>query len=295
VHRFLVSFQEARDNGQKETIFAHRRTDFSRVRRVRLDAIAVGRSPELECGPSGRRKAVTTSLAAGLTIAGILGITHAIEPDHVAGISALTSEYADSRLSMVAGACFALGHVGLVVCWVALGYLLLGQTSFPAAFETIGSVGVGILLGLLGAAMAVRGIRRVLHSHPHEHADRVHRHPHLHLLPGRDGHGHEHGVRQFLKTGAVGALFTLSPPLSMIAFASTLVPSYGPNAVALAVGVYAVAITGTMGLLGAGVGLAFGFLDELGDRPCAACQMLAGVGLAALSVSVLSGGFGGVF
>lgn len=236
----------------------------------------------------------SSSLLVGLAIAGLLGVTHAIEPDHVAGISALTSEYADSRLSMVAGACFALGHVGLVVCWVLVGYLLLGRSTFPSAFDTVGSVGVGVLLGVLGAAMAVRGIRRVVHSHAHEHDDRIHRHPHLHLPPGYGGHDHEHGVRQFLKTGAVGALFTLSPPLSMITFASTVFPNYGPGAVALAVGVYGLTITATMGLVGAGVGLAVGFLDEVGDQPYAACQILAGVVLTALSISVLNGGLGGV-
>lgn len=100
---------------------------------------------------------MTTSLLAGLTIAGILGVTHAIEPDHVAGISALTSEYADSRRSILAGACFALGHVGLVVCWVFLGYVLLGRSTFPAVFDRIGSVGVGVILGVLGAVMASGG------------------------------------------------------------------------------------------------------------------------------------------
>lgn len=34
-----------------------------------------------------------------LATAGVLGVSHAVEPDHVAGISSLTSEYGDSRLS----------------------------------------------------------------------------------------------------------------------------------------------------------------------------------------------------
>ena len=75
------------------------------------------------------------------------------------------------------------GHVGLVVVWLAVGYLLLGG----------------------------------------------------------------------LRTGVVGALFTLSPPLSMIAFAATLFPA-DPELVAVAVAAYAVVITATMSALGAGVG-----------------------------------------
>ena len=76
------------------------------------------------------------------------------------------------------------GHVGLVVVWLAVGYLLLG------------------------------GLRTA---------------------------------------GVVGALFTLSPPLSMIAFAATLFPA-DPELVAVAVAAYAVVITATMSALGAGVG-----------------------------------------
>ena len=76
------------------------------------------------------------------------------------------------------------GHVGLVVVWLAVGYLLLG------------------------------GLRTA---------------------------------------GVVGALFTLSPPLSMIAFAATLFPA-DPELVAVAVAAYAVIITATMSALGAGVG-----------------------------------------
>ena len=145
-----------------------------------------------------------------------------------------------------------------------------------------------------GRGDGVRGIRRVIHTHPHEHGDHTHRHPHLHLLPGQADHEHEHGARDLLKTGVVGALFTLSPPLSMIAFSATLFPTFGPSAVALAVVVYAGAITATMGLLGAGVGVAVGLLDGVGNRAYAVCQVLAGFGLAALSISVLSGGLGGL-
>lgn len=58
---------------------------------------------------------MTATVVAALTTPGLLGVTHAVEPDHVAGISSLTSEYADARLSALVSACFSLGHVALVV------------------------------------------------------------------------------------------------------------------------------------------------------------------------------------
>lgn len=227
------------------------------------------------------------SLVAALATAGVLGVTHAIEPDHVAGISSLTAECGDSRLSALAGACFSLGHVALVAAWLAVAQFLLGRTEFPPLYDRVGTLGAGLVLGLLGAAMAVAGIRRVLRADPHDHGDRTHSHPHLHLpLPGFDAHDHAHDARSYLKTGLVGALFTLSPPVSMLAFAATLLPT-GAGVVPLAVLTYAVAITATMSLLGAGVGAVFGRLGARGARFHGAAQTVAGVVVVTLAGSLL--------
>ncbi len=226
------------------------------------------------------------TLAAALVTAGTLGITHAIEPDHVAGISSVTAEYRDSRLSALAGACFSLGHVALVVAWLVVASLLLGRTSFPPRYDHLGTLGAGVVLGLLGAAMAVAGARRVLRTDTHEHDGVAHSHPHLHL-PLVDAHDHGHGVGSYLKTGLVGALFTLSPPVSMLVFAATLLPSAGAEVVSLAVLTYAVAITATMSLLGAGVGAAFGRLGERGPVFHGAAQVVAGLAVVALAAALL--------
>jgi hypothetical protein len=230
---------------------------------------------------------VSGTLVAALTTAGVLGVTHAIEPDHVAGISSLTAEHGDARLSALAGACFSLGHVALVVAWLAGAHLLVGRTEFPPLYDRLGTLGAGLVLGLLGAAMAVTGLRRVVGTDSHDHGDTRHSHPHLHLpLPGFDGHDHGHGAGAYLKTGLVGALFTLSPPVSMLVFSATLL-ELGTGVVSLAVGAYAVGITATMSLLGAGVGAAFDRLGERGATVHGAAQTVAGVaavGLAALLV-----------
>lgn len=117
---------------------------------------------------------MTVTLLGALSSAALLGITHAIEPDHVAGISSLTSRYADSRLSALAGACFSLGHVVLVVVWLVIGYLLLGQTSYPAVFDAIGTLGVMVLLSLLGLTTMISGLRSIWYAHVHKHNGEVH-------------------------------------------------------------------------------------------------------------------------
>ena len=228
-----------------------------------------------------------TELTALLT-AGVLGVTHALEPDHIAGISSLTSEYADSRLSALAGACFSLGHVALVVAWLGIGYLVLGRTTFPPNFAAVGTVSAGLLLGVLGAVMAVTGLRRTVRTTEHHHDSVTHSHPHVHLpLPGFDDHDHGHDTVSYLKTGLVGALFTLSPPVSMLVFSSTLLPDYGATIVALAVVTYGLTITVTMSLLGAGAGALFGVTEARSTSFHGAAQTVAGVAIAALAVTLL--------
>lgn len=233
--------------------------------------------------------------------AGALGVTHAIEPDHVAGIASLTGHEADTRLSALVGACFSLGHVVLVVAWLVVGYLLLGRTSFAPIYDTVGTIGVGLLLGALGTAMAVGGLRSLVHTHEHAHGNNRHTHAHLHRPTfdrvrsvfeadhGEDSnheHEHAHTVASYLKTGIVGALFTLSPPLSMIVFAATLFPQHGAATVGLAVLVYAAAITATMSFLGAGVGVVAGAVIER-PRIYGLIRAVTGVAVIGLAASML--------
>ena len=243
---------------------------------------------------------MTATLVGAVVTAGVLGMTHAVEPDHVAGITSLTGRFGDARLSALAGACFSLGHVALVLGWLGVGSLLLGQTTFPPVFDAVGTVGVAVVLGLLGTTLAVGGLQRIRHAHTHEHDGTVHTHPHVHLpLVGGDHestthdhdaihHDHDHTVRAYLKTGLVGALFTLSPPLSMIAFSSTLF-SVSADLVVAAVVVYAVSITLTMSALGAGAGTIFERTSRVNTRVHGGVQALAGVLVVGTAVSVLVG------
>lgn len=234
---------------------------------------------------------MSLTVAGALATAGALGVTHAIEPDHVAGISSLTSEYGDSRLSALVGACFSIGHVALVVAWLAVAYAVFGRTEFPPAFDAVGTVGVGVVLGLLGAAMALGGLRQMVRTGEHDHGDRTHSHPHLRLpLSGPDPTDHGHDAAAYLRTGLVGALFTLSPPVSMMVFAATLFPDYGGGVVALAVVAYGLTITATMSAIGAGAGATFGATRAWDGRLHAAAKLVAGVAIAALAGTLLLDG-----
>lgn len=235
---------------------------------------------------------MSVSTALGLmAAAGVMGVTHGIEPDHVAGISALADGAGESRLSAVIGVCFALGHVLLVVAWLVAAALLLDRLSFAPVLETVGLSVVGVMLVVLSLALGVSAARRLVHQHEHSHDGWVHAHFHRHG-PGDDhrsaaGHRHDHTVREYLKVGTVGALFTLSPPVSMIVFVSVVIGNASVALVIPAVLTYAVAITATMGLVGYGSGAAFRFAHDRGPRVHAALQFAVAVIVLAVGVTLL--------
>ena len=244
-----------------------------------------------------------TDLGLGLTAgigylltAGLLGITHGIEPDHVAGITALTHEAGDPKLSALVGGCFAAGHALLVVVWIAAAYALFGTTSFPPAFEQVGTLFVGIVLAGLSLYLGVTGTRKLVHRHRHEHGSEPHSHYHLHLpasiRPTTEGHGahtHDHTTLEYLKIGTVGALFTLSPPVSMIAFISVTVADSGTPLMIGVVAAYAVSIIATMAVIGGGAGSVFGVSKAKGERFHAISQVVASVIVLGFAVNVFAG------
>lgn len=238
---------------------------------------------------------VTGALGYLLT-AGFLGVTHGIEPDHVAGIAALTHDAEDSLLSALVGSCFAAGHALLVVVWIVVAYALVGSTSFPPVFEQFGTLFVGIVLGLLSLYLGVTGARKLVHRHRHDHGNGTHSHYHHHLpafLRFGSGleseHTHDHTTIEYLKIGTVGALFTLSPPVSMIAFISVTVSGGGVPLLAGIVAAYTLTIVATMAAIGGGVGSVFRFSKARGERLHAISQVVASVVVLGFAVSVLAG------
>lgn len=261
-----------------------------------------------------------------LATAALLGLTHAVEPDHVAGIAALAGGELGSRRAALAGACFAVGHVALVVAWVIGGYVLLSSTGFPEMVDALGTVVLGAVLSLLGAGMGAAGarslIRREAHYHPEtdvRHTHHVlrlprggrrrsasfetnpnHNHPNVDLDPPPGGdpsttsstdagvsHDHGHGPRSYLKLGLIGAVFTLSPPLSMLAFITGVLPA-GAAAVGLGVIAYGIAIISAMTVVGISMGAAGRVIRDRGARVHATVQLASGVVIGGFGLHVIA-------
>jgi len=123
------------------------------------------------------------SLTAAVVAGGAIGVTHALEADHLAAMATLV----DEKRSSLVGASWGVGHtapilvVGLL--FVALGVHL--PDSVTAAFEVL----VGLALVVYGVRLAVDAagyLRRETHSHG------GHSHDHLRVGGFSVGFVHSH-------------------------------------------------------------------------------------------------------
>lgn len=206
----------------------------------------------------------------------LLGITHGLEPDHVAGITTLTQDADDPKLSALVGGLFGAGHAVLVLAWIAIAYLLFDRTSFPPMYEQLGLLLAGTVLAVLSLSIGLSGVRRLIHRHHHDHDGSRHSHFHVHLPLVTVGgeHGHRHGRWEYLKIGVIGALFTLSPPVSMLAFISVTLAEASPSLITSIVAGYTISIVATLALIGGGAGMVVKVTRDRGDRVHAAFQVV---------------------
>ena len=118
------------------------------------------------------------SAAILITTAVLLGMRHALDPDHLVAVSTLVAEerrlWPAARLGLVWG----LGHL-VPLAAVGLPALLL-RLQLPAAMEDVVDLGVGLLLVGLGTRTLWRWRRDGVHFHRHQHGTYAHAHFHVH-------------------------------------------------------------------------------------------------------------------
>ena len=142
-------------------------------------------------------------LLTGSALGSLLGMRHALEPDHLTAVSTLvTGERSSVRAAML-GATWGLGHT---LSLVAVGAVLVVlRAEMPARVADLFELFVAIMLVGLGIRAIVVAVRqgRVGPAHTHQHGPLVHNHagarPHVHL-------GHWTLARRPLLVGAVHGL-----------------------------------------------------------------------------------------
>ena len=129
----------------------------------------------------------------------LIGMSHALEADHLAAIGAMAASEKGGRRALVwRGIAWGLGHTITLfaLCFLALIFGVAITDERAAALE----FGVGVILVLLGANVLFRIYKRRIHFHLHSHDDgRPHLHAHSHAQDDTpDAHSHhQHGHSGF--------------------------------------------------------------------------------------------------
>ena len=124
-------------------------------------------------------------LTTGSTLGAVLGMRHALEPDHLAAVSTLVAGERRSIRAVFLGVCWGLGHTAALV---AVGTIVIAlRAELPERLTDFFELGVALMLIALGT----QAIRRAARQGPagpaalHQHGPIVHRHPgvskHVHV------------------------------------------------------------------------------------------------------------------
>jgi high-affinity nickel permease len=134
-----------------------------------------------------------TTVLVVIAVAVVLGLRHALDPDHLAAVTTLVASRSDrtGRRAATLGLSWGLGHATTLF---ALGVpVVLYRAYLPAGVQQIAETMVGGVIVGLAVWLLVRWRRGVFHVHLHEHDGGPHVHVHTH--GPESAHAHEHAPR----------------------------------------------------------------------------------------------------
>jgi ABC-type nickel/cobalt efflux system permease component RcnA len=196
-----------------------------------------------------------TSISAALMFGFILGLRHALDPDHLVAVSTIVSEHKSVARSSLVGTFWGLGHtVSLLAASVVI---LLLRASIPEHVTLWMEMPVALMLVVLGAGTMWRAMRErgwQIHTHVHSHQEAP-SHTHIHLHTSEE-HTHRHhlfrlGRRPFV----VGMVHGMAGSAAITLAVLTTIPSIALGLVYIAV--FGIGSIGGMLLMSAMIGLPF--------------------------------------
>lgn len=224
-----------------------------------------------------------TSLVAALSVGFMLGLRHALEPDHVAAVSTFVSQERGLLRSCLRGAFWGIGHTAALM---AAGIAIIAfKVEIPPSFERTVDTVVAMVLILLGGHVLLRAAS-ALHLHRHAHAHDGSPHSHLHVHVGEDGeHGHFHPWRGARQPLLMGLLHGLAGGGALVLLVMTTIPS--PAAALLYIAVFGVGSTAGMLVLSGLIGLPFKLTASSSRTIAGTLQILVGAGTLTVGLVML--------
>jgi sulfite exporter TauE/SafE len=152
-----------------------------------------------------------------LVIGFVLGIKHAMEPDHVIAVSTMVSNTKKLLSSSIIGIFWGIGHT-ITLFIVGMVFIFM-KKEIPSEVALYLEFAVGVMLVYLGIKSYVFAERNDIHSHEHKHEEVLHKHFH------EENINHEHTNNRVLhfKSIFIGLVHGLSGSAAMILLTMTSV------------------------------------------------------------------------
>ncbi|HEY3026095.1 MAG TPA: sulfite exporter TauE/SafE family protein [Pyrinomonadaceae bacterium] len=154
----------------------------------------------------------------------VLGLRHALDPDHLAAVSTIVSESKSLRRSSLVGTFWGLGHT--------LALLLAGMLVIALKFQISARLTVWmefvvalmlILLGIKSLLRSARGLK--VHIHRHRHDGTEHVHVHLHRPGEQHAHQHRHLIRFGARPFLIGMVHGMAGSGALMILVLATIPS----------------------------------------------------------------------
>ena len=158
------------------------------------------------------------SIGVVLFVAVLLGLRHAMDPDHIAAMTTLVASGREkvARSAAGLGAWWGVGHgITLVVFGIPI---LLAERYLPERVQQGAETAVAVLIVFLAVRLLVRWRHGYFDLHAHPHSDRDHRHA-VRTPAAALGVGLVHGMGG---SAGVGVLLLAAIPSETVAVASLL-------------------------------------------------------------------------
>lgn len=158
------------------------------------------------------RCAMEASFLTVLSIGFVVGIKHAMEPDHVIAVSTIASHTKKLGKASLAGVFWGSGHT---LTLLVVGMLLIFMKgAIPETWAMSLEFIVGIMLVYLGLTSIVSFGKRKIQLHSHAHHGNSHHH--LHSAGQREDSSHEKGKTSFAKSAIIGMVHGLAGSAAMV-------------------------------------------------------------------------------
>lgn len=162
-----------------------------------------------------------------LTLGFILGIKHAIEPDHVIAVSTIASQSKKLWHASLTGVFWGIGHT--LTLFIIGIFLIFMKGEISEKWAMTLEFLVGIMLVYLGVKTILSF--KNIHLHHHKHDGDDHKHVHSHQSCGEHKHGHKHKNTTYLQSMFIGLVHGLAGSGAMALLTMSTVKSVGDAAI----------------------------------------------------------------